>query len=59
VKTVKNARTQEGFILATVLVFLMVLSLGAFFSARLTRSDIQIVTNFLIISGYFCLLIAI
>jgi hypothetical protein len=36
---------QRGFILATVLVFLVVLSLTAFLAARLTRTDIQVVNN--------------
>ena len=41
-----GARNREsGFILATVLVFLVVLSLTAFLSARLTRGDIQTVNN--------------
>ena len=36
---------QGGFILATVLVFLVVLSLTAFLAARLTRTDVQVVNN--------------
>jgi PilX N-terminal len=36
---------EPGFILATVLVFLVVLSLTAFFAARLTRANTQVVTN--------------
>lgn len=42
-----NTRTQaqRGFILATVLVFLVVLSLGASLVAKLTRTDIQVVNN--------------
>src|ERR1043166_2646812 len=38
-------RTENGFILATVLVFLVVLSLTAFLAAKLTRSDITVVNN--------------
>jgi len=41
-----NARDSErGFVVATVLVFLVVLGITAFFAARLTRSDIQGVSN--------------
>src|SRR5262249_23901356 len=36
---------HEGFILATVLVFLVVLSLTAFLAARLTGTDVQVVNN--------------
>jgi hypothetical protein len=36
---------EQGFVLATVLVFLVVLSLTAFFAAGLTRSDVQVVNN--------------
>jgi Tfp pilus assembly protein PilX len=38
-------RKQDGFILATVLVFLVVLGITAFLAARLTRADIQVVNN--------------
>lgn len=38
-------RGQRGFILATVLLFLVVLSLTAFLAAKLTRTDIQVVNN--------------
>jgi len=38
-------RTQGGFILATVLLLLVVLSLTAFLAAGLTRTDIQVVNN--------------
>lgn len=38
-------RAESGFILATVLVFLVVLSLTAFLAARLTRANIQVVNN--------------
>jgi Tfp pilus assembly protein PilX len=40
-----NNRTQDGFILATVLLFLVVLSLSAFLAAGLTRTDVQVVNN--------------
>src|ERR1051325_2520872 len=36
---------EGGFVLATVLVFLVVLSLTAFFAASLTRTDVQVVQN--------------
>jgi hypothetical protein len=38
-------RREGGFVLATVLVFLVVLTLGIFFGAGLTRTDIQVVNN--------------
>jgi hypothetical protein len=38
-------RREDGFVLATVLVFLVVLTLSISFSARLTRTDIQVVNN--------------
>ncbi len=41
----RQARGQRGFILATVLIFLVVLSLTAFLAAKLTRTDIQVVNN--------------
>ena len=43
--TTKRGRGQRGFILATVLIFLIVLSLTAFLAAKLTRTDIQVVNN--------------
>jgi Tfp pilus assembly protein PilX len=43
--TMATGYRQRGFILATVLVFLVVLSLTAFLLARLTRTDIQVVNN--------------
>jgi Tfp pilus assembly protein PilX len=44
--TTRETRPNEaGFILATVLVFLVVLSLTAFLAAKLTRSDIQVMNN--------------
>jgi type II secretory pathway pseudopilin PulG len=36
---------QRGFVLATVLVFLVVLSLTAFLAAKLARTNIQVVNN--------------
>jgi Tfp pilus assembly protein PilX len=44
-KTTLGNRRERGFILATVLVFLVVLSLVAFFAARLTRANTQVVNN--------------
>src|SRR5207249_12313628 len=44
-RTSKEARRESGFVLATVLVFLVVLSLTAFFAAKLTRTDVQVVNN--------------
>jgi hypothetical protein len=38
-------RREDGFVLATVLVFLVVLTLSIFFGAGLTRTDIQLVNN--------------
>ena len=38
-------RNERGFILATVILFLMILSVTAFFAAGMTRTDIQIVNN--------------
>jgi Tfp pilus assembly protein PilX len=38
-------RGERAFILATVLIFLVVLSLSAFLGAKLTRTDIQVVNN--------------
>jgi hypothetical protein len=38
-------QAQRGFILATVLVFLVVLSIGAFLAAMLTRTNVQVVNN--------------
>jgi Tfp pilus assembly protein PilX len=43
--TTRQTRGQRGFILATVLIFLVVLSLSAFLAAKLTRTDIQVVNN--------------
>jgi hypothetical protein len=40
-----QTRRERGFILATVLIFLVVLSLSAFLGAKLTRTDIQVVNN--------------
>ncbi len=44
-RTPRTQISESGFVLATVLVFLIVLSLVAFLAAKLTRSDIQIVNN--------------
>lgn len=44
-RKMQTVARQGGFILATVLVFLVVLSLTAFFAAGLTRTDIQVVNN--------------
>ncbi|MBI2962345.1 MAG: hypothetical protein HYY35_01200, partial [Deltaproteobacteria bacterium] len=44
-RTSQTVPGQGGFILATVLVFLVVLSLTAFLAARLTRTDVQVVNN--------------
>lgn len=42
----RNGSSDErGFVLATVLVFLVVLTMTAFMSAALTRTDIQLVNN--------------
>ena len=38
-------RSERGFILAVVLVFLLVLSVSAYFAAAMTRTDIQVVNN--------------
>jgi Tfp pilus assembly protein PilX len=43
--TINGSDSQRGFIFATVLVFLVVLSLVAFFAARLTRANTQVVNN--------------
>jgi hypothetical protein len=43
--TTTRMQPERGFILATVLVFLVVLSLTAFLAAKLTRTDIQVVNN--------------
>ena len=40
-----RTRREGGFMLATVLVFLVVLSMTVFFAARMTRTDIQVVNN--------------
>jgi hypothetical protein len=40
-----TVRREGGFMLATVLVFLVVLSLTVFFSAGMTRTSIQVVNN--------------
>jgi hypothetical protein len=40
-----SASDQAGFVLATVLVFAVVLSLTAFLAAKLTRTDIQLVNS--------------
>jgi hypothetical protein len=40
-----HTQRQEGFVLATVLVFLLVLTLGVFFSAGMTRTNVQVVNN--------------
>lgn len=42
---VVTVNRESGFVLATVLVFLVVLSLTAFLAARLTRTDVQMVNN--------------
>ncbi len=38
-------RREDGFVLATVLVFMLVLTLSVFFGAGLTRTDVQVVNN--------------
>ena len=38
-------RSNKGFALATVLVLILVLTVTIFFSARLTRTDVQVVNN--------------
>lgn len=43
--TTIRGQGERGFILATVLVFLVVLSITAFLAARLTRTNIQVVNN--------------
>ena len=42
---IPERRQERGFILATVLVFLVVLTLTAFFAARITRTNTQVVNN--------------
>jgi hypothetical protein len=42
---VASSRREDGFVLATVLVFLLVLTLSVFFGAGLTRTDVQVVNN--------------
>ena len=43
--TTASNRREDGFVLATVLVFLLVLTLSVFFSAGMTRTDVQVVNN--------------
>ena len=38
---------ERGFILATVLVFLVVLTISAFLASSLSRTNVQVVTNLL------------
>ena len=40
-----RASSERGYILATVMVFLVVLSMTAFFGAKLARTNVQVVTN--------------
>jgi Tfp pilus assembly protein PilX len=40
-----QGRSEDGYVLAVVLIFLVVLSVTAFFAAAMTRTDIQVVNN--------------